>query len=73
MKLFATTAAASLAAAISAGVCFAQVFPSKPVRIVSPFPAGGGTDLVARLIARQMGESLGQSFIVENRIGAAGR
>ena len=64
--------AAAFAAAITAGPCSAQSYPAKPVKIVSPFPAGGGTDIVARLIARQMGESMGQSFIVENRIGAAG-
>ncbi len=64
--------AAVLAVAISAGPCAAQSFPAKPVRIVSPFPAGGGTDIVARLIARQMVENTGQSFIVENRVGAAG-
>ncbi len=65
-------AAALLAAAFSAGACLAQSFPARPVRIVSPFPAGGGTDIVARLIARQMGENTGQTFVVENRVGAAG-
>ena len=72
MNLIVKTVAASLAGAIAAGPCMAQSYPAKPVKIVSPFPAGGGTDIVARLIARQMGESMGQSFIVENRIGAAG-
>jgi tripartite-type tricarboxylate transporter receptor subunit TctC len=49
-----------------------QSYPAKPVRLVSPFPAGGGTDIIARLIGRRLGESLGQSFVVDNRTGAAG-
>jgi tripartite-type tricarboxylate transporter receptor subunit TctC len=72
MNRIVNTAAALFAGAVGAGPCIAQSYPAKPVRIVSPFPAGGGTDIVARLIARQIGESMGQSFIVENRIGAAG-
>lgn len=50
----------------------AQKFPAKPVRIVVGFQAGGGTDLAARAIATKLGDSLGSSFIVDNRPGAAG-
>ena len=50
----------------------AQVFPSKPIRIVVPFPAGGTTDVVARLVAQRMSESMGQSVVVDNRGGAGG-
>ena len=50
----------------------AQTYPTKPVRLVVGFAAGGGTDLVARLVAQRMGQSLGQTFVIENRPGAAG-
>lgn len=54
-------------AALAAGGAFAQTFPSKPVRIVVPFPAGGSFDVTARILAQRM--QLGQSVIVENRPG----
>ncbi len=50
----------------------AQQYPSKPVRLVVPFPAGGGVDVTARILAQQLTTRIGQSFIVENRAGAAG-
>ena len=51
---------------------FAQAFPSRPLRIVVPFPAGGTTDVVARIVAQRMTETMGQPVVVENRGGAAG-
>src|SRR5262245_9236669 len=69
-KLFAAIAiTASLAAAGSAQ---AQSYPSRPITIVVPFPAGGPTDALARVLAERMKAALGQSVIVENPTGAAG-
>lgn len=55
----------------SSGV-FAQ-YPNKPVRILHPFAAGGGSDLVTRVVTQKMSELSGQSFVVENKTGAGGR
>lgn len=47
-------------------------YPTKSIRVVVPFPAGGTTDMLARLITQKMGESMKQSFVVENVGGAGG-
>jgi len=63
---------AAAVAVCLAGAAHAQIWPVKPVRIIVPFPPGGGTDIQARLLGKNFFESLGQTFVVENRSGASG-
>lgn len=66
---------------VFAGICasllclngFAQQYPSRAVRVVVAYPPGGGTDVLTRLVARHLGDALGQSIVVENRAGANGK
>lgn len=62
---------ACLAAALGTQVS-AQSYPVKPVRIIVPYPAGGGADLTARHLSARMAETMGQQFVIENRVGAGG-
>ena len=64
---------AALAVGMTAGpLAHAQAWPTKPVRVIVPFGAGGGTDIQARLLSKNFHESMGQTFVVENRAGAGG-
>src|SRR5262245_1588643 len=62
------------AAALPAGsrMAWAQAYPSRPVRMIVPFPAGQASDTIARLLGQSLSERLGQPFVIENRTGAGG-
>src|SRR5262249_34855531 len=66
-KIFAVVTGCLLACA-----AHAQDYPSRPVRVIVPFAPGGPNDLIVRLVAPKLAESLGQPFLVENRAGAGG-
>lgn len=69
-----TTAAILAAIAVLAPAAHAQTaaYPTKPIRIISPFPPGGSVDSVARLVANELAKPLGQQIVVDNRSGASG-
>jgi tripartite-type tricarboxylate transporter receptor subunit TctC len=71
-RKFLQLAGAAAVAPVLSRVATAQTYPSRPITMIVPFPAGGGTDVVARLLAERMKESLGQPIIVENVSGANG-
>jgi tripartite-type tricarboxylate transporter receptor subunit TctC len=64
--------AGALAIAAVAGTAIAQSWPSRPVRVINPFPPGGGTDTFARPLSAKLSMALGQQFVVDNRGGAGG-
>ncbi len=71
MKMKAMTAAVALLSAVSF-VALAQDFPTKPIRLIVPFPPGGGNDVIGRVVAQKLSERWGQQVIVDNRAGANG-
>ena len=57
---------------VACGSAFAQAYPNRPVTLVVPFAAGGPTDVVARSLGQAMTKTLGQSVVIENKLGAGG-
>ncbi len=64
--------AAALSLALVAAAALAQDYPTRPIHMIVPYPPGGGTDIVARVITEPLGQALGQPIIIDNRGGAAG-
>lgn len=71
---FSRAAVALMAGTMLNLAAFAQTgaYPSRPIRVISPSGAGGPVDVVCRIVAQRLGDTLGQQFVVENRVGAAG-
>ena len=69
-KRFAIYAALTCAAVLAAFPCFADDYPSRPIRVVVGFSAGSGADITARVVGQRMSQILGQQIVVENKTGA---
>jgi tripartite-type tricarboxylate transporter receptor subunit TctC len=67
-----TGAAVALAAPLLARTASAQAWPARPVRVIIPYPAGGGADTTGRILFARLGEAWGQQFVIDNRGGAGG-
>ena len=71
-RLFLHVAVGAAASPLAPHIAGAQAYPTRPVRIIVGFPAGGVADIVARLLGDQIGRSQGQRMLIENRAGAGG-
>jgi tripartite-type tricarboxylate transporter receptor subunit TctC len=71
-RIFLQMAAGAAAPSVIPSISRAQTYPSRPVRLVVPFPAGQATDTVARLVGQSLSDRLGQPVVIENRTGAGG-
>lgn len=70
--LHATALCVLVVAGAAAGTAGAQAYPTKPIRVIIPFPPGGGSDVIGRVVAQSLGERLGTQMVVDNRAGAGG-
>lgn len=71
-RWFAPAAAALLGLSVTASALAADKYPTRPVRVIVPYPPGGGSDLTGRAIGQKLSDALGQTFVVDNRPGATG-
>jgi tripartite-type tricarboxylate transporter receptor subunit TctC len=74
MIMFVQAAAAVILASIAGltGSAYAQEYPTKPIRLVVPWPAGGVTDVVARIVGERLGQTIGKPMVIDNKAGASG-
>jgi tripartite-type tricarboxylate transporter receptor subunit TctC len=72
MKAMRAHAAVIAALVFGVGAAGSQPYPSKPVRVIVPFPPGGANDIVGRIVLPKLSDQMGQSFVIENRAGAGG-
>lgn len=70
-RTLATLAAVASLALVPVAALAQAAYPTKPIKIIVPFPAGSGTDASARFVAQKLSDMLGQSVIVDNKIGRA--
>lgn len=72
LPLLALAAAAAAYSPLTRAAAAAEKYPTRPVRVIVPYPPGGGSDLTGRTIGQKLGDALGQTFIIDNRPGATG-
>jgi tripartite-type tricarboxylate transporter receptor subunit TctC len=72
LNRYIAAAACAVAGLLAPALCAAQPYPSRPITLIVPFPAGGGNDTVARIVAQGLSTALGQTVVVDNRGGANG-